>query len=623
MEVKNLRFKNIEIKNFRNFNDINIEVGNKNILFGRNDFGKTNFLYALRFLFDSKIRKYGFSESDYFKHNLHKPIVITVSIELGDDEDSNFLRSEMRGATSFSEEKRGGKQIVYIQLQGGYSIEEGFGNPILWWGGDIEELHPIQQTGNFTLVDKIFQTVYIDPNIDPIDIYKKSHSVLYQGTESSNHDEIKKATSLLNEKISLNSRVLEIGEKLTTSYRGIRDEEIKIELKSEIEINGTFNHLVPYIKQIIGSESSDLDIAQSDKLYPTSGDGRKKLLAYALIRYLHELENEKGKGKKIYLYLIEEVENSLHPSMQQAISRHLFIEGMYEYVFTTTHSVDMLIYMDNVELIRIFKQDNLLQTQSLFYNVPSDYEKSRKRFNRLLSQTLFYDRVLLVEGSSEEILFEATLEKLAEVGIIKYTELESVSILDVGGIGFKEYVNILHKLNIETVIKTDNDLVSTGKEKKYHSTGINRCLNLLSSEISASLDNQYQRKNNKQDALQLKPIIKIRQQKSETMKSNLYSNHLDVIEIFKENNIFLSRIELEDDLIDALKKVPGCHLNDRFAEKFGSDPIKLKKYFKKSKKFNMNNFVNSSGFDQEVAETIYNHDLFRCLKVLVQGVNPD
>lgn len=614
-----MRFKYISIKNFRNFNEVNIEVDNKNIVFGRNDFGKTNFLYALRYMFDSKIRRFGFTESDYFKHNIDEPIIITVSIELDDDEDSNFLRSEMREATSFSEETDEGKQVVYIQLHGEYSLEERIGNPVLLWGGNPEEMHPIQQKGNFTSIDKIFEPVYIDPNVDPSDIYRKSRSILYQGTESSNHEEITNAISLLNEQISLNSRVLEIGEKLTTNYRGIRDEEIQIELKSEIEINGTFNHLVPYIKQIVEDEDSDPDIDQLDRLYPTSGDGRRKLLAYALIRYLHELENEKGKGKKIYLYLIEEVENSLHPSMQQAISRHLFNEEMYRYIFTTTHSVDMLTYMDNVELIRIFKEDNLIQSHSLFYNVPTDFSSSRKKFNRVLSQALFSDRVLLVEGPSEEILFEATLEKLAEVGSVKYTDLERVSILDVGGIGFKEYIGILRELGITTIVKTDNDLQSTRRENKYHSTGINRCLNSLSVEVIARLDAQYQRQNTQQDALQLAPITKRRSEKKETMMRRLFKDHSDIIQLFKENNIFLSEIELEDDLVKALRGVQGCHLNTKFKERFGMEAKELKNHLKKLKKFNMNDFVNSTKFDQEVVEVIYEHNLFQCLQVLVRG----
>lgn len=44
-----MKLKTLSIKNFRNFEDISITLSNKNVVFGMNDVGKTNFLYALRF----------------------------------------------------------------------------------------------------------------------------------------------------------------------------------------------------------------------------------------------------------------------------------------------------------------------------------------------------------------------------------------------------------------------------------------------------------------------------------------------------------------------------------------------------------------------------------------------
>lgn len=45
-----MRFNSVTIKNFRNFEDISVDLTNKNVLFGMNDVGKTNFLYALRYV---------------------------------------------------------------------------------------------------------------------------------------------------------------------------------------------------------------------------------------------------------------------------------------------------------------------------------------------------------------------------------------------------------------------------------------------------------------------------------------------------------------------------------------------------------------------------------------------
>ena len=43
-----MKFKNIKISNFRNFEHIDISLDNKNVFFGMNDVGKTNFLWLFR-----------------------------------------------------------------------------------------------------------------------------------------------------------------------------------------------------------------------------------------------------------------------------------------------------------------------------------------------------------------------------------------------------------------------------------------------------------------------------------------------------------------------------------------------------------------------------------------------
>lgn len=62
-----MKFDAVTIKNFRNFENITIDLTNKNVLFGMNDVGKTNFLYALRFLFDKDVRRQNFIDTDYYK----------------------------------------------------------------------------------------------------------------------------------------------------------------------------------------------------------------------------------------------------------------------------------------------------------------------------------------------------------------------------------------------------------------------------------------------------------------------------------------------------------------------------------------------------------------------------
>lgn len=77
-----MKFETIQIRNFRNFKDIKIKLSNKNVFFGMNDVGKTNFLFALRFVFDKSIRKNGFSNSDFYNKDTSSPIEIIVKINI-------------------------------------------------------------------------------------------------------------------------------------------------------------------------------------------------------------------------------------------------------------------------------------------------------------------------------------------------------------------------------------------------------------------------------------------------------------------------------------------------------------------------------------------------------------
>ena len=102
-----MKFESIKIKNFRNFEEIELTLSNKNIFFGLNDVGKTNFLYALRYVFDKDIRKLNLVDSDF-----HKPIEIIVSLDISDVEDIDCqkLRAQLKGALQSKHSK------VYIKL---------------------------------------------------------------------------------------------------------------------------------------------------------------------------------------------------------------------------------------------------------------------------------------------------------------------------------------------------------------------------------------------------------------------------------------------------------------------------------------------------------------------------
>ncbi len=115
------------------------------------------------------------------------------------------------------------------------------------------------------------------------------------------------------------------------------------------------------------TSASDNKQPENDDLYPTSGEGRKKLLVYSI----YDLLAEESSEKKINLFLIEEPENHLHRAMQLALSHRIFVDEKYKYTFMTTHSSFVLAEMDKVNLVRIYNETKI-DSSSSFYTVPTE-----------------------------------------------------------------------------------------------------------------------------------------------------------------------------------------------------------------------------------------------------------
>lgn len=557
-----MKFKSVMIKNFRNFEEISIDLTNKNVLFGMNDVGKTNFLYALRFLFDKDIRKQNFSDTDYYKKKVNMPIEIVMAIDISDteDADSQKLRAKLKGAILSNQ------NIVYIKVKADYDEKEMVGIPILYWGGDIKELEEMKVHGTFFELDYVFNAIYIDAYVDLYSLFKKNaNTLLLNGEEQDKEiiENIHNTCDELNTQISELSGIKAFEEKITPEYKKFRHDDISVSVKSEIAVKGLYSNIVPYIKQ-------DID----DSLYPTSGEGRKKLLVYAIFDLLSREEEE----KKINIFLIEEPENHLHRSMQIALSHILFLDDKYQYLFMTTHSPYVLTEMDQVNLVRIYNEDKIV-SNSFLYTVPTQFKSQRKMLNRGLVEAIFADKVLLVEGPSESVLFGKVLSE-----INPFYEADGVYILSVGGFGFKPYYDILNALQIDNIIKTDNDLRKIKNKEKYSVLGFSRLNKYIKKNIlsTASID-----------------------EGGVEAKRKLYDDNRDKLdEIRTEYSLYLSRCSLEEDLDEVIHDQMIAYLPNA-----DGDPIK---YLQDAKNNHMVELAEK--LTAEDCRCIYEHYNFACLQ---------
>ena len=575
--------KKLDINNFRNFNSISIELDNKNVVFGMNDVGKTNFLYALRFLLDKDIRKNGFMPTDYHRHNTKEKIQITLTVDLSDfyeSEDTKKFVSETRdGGVRTSE--RG--DIFYIRVEGEYNEEEVFGEPIMKWGDNLEDLKDMPFRGTSYSIDNIFKLVYINPLVDLQKVFEKNRRYIFDENSSEKEDKelidkINKLTKEVNDQIGNMSIINNFQKDITDEYKKLNNEELSIEIKSEMAINGFFSDLMPYIKR-----------ENDDNYYPTSGDGRRKILSYSLLNYI----NKKKYDNKIVIYLLEEPENNLHRSMQISLSKQLFDDDTYKYLFVSTHSSQILYEMDKAMLIRIHSKEKI-ECNSYLYKIEPNYKTDKKKLNREFSNALFYENVLLIEGPSERILFEKILDE-----VNPDYEQQGGYILQVSGTYFKTYIRALKSLDIKVIVKTDNDLRGKkGNIQEYELLGINRCCDLINMDKIENIIMPFNSETKREE--------KLTQLKSK--KKELYKEYESLINQFKQNNIYLSEIDLENDLFSII--------GPKMSEYLQKEEHKVVSYLQDRKLFNMVELIEHLTFDD--CEAVYEDEKFKCLREMVR-----
>ena len=550
-------FKSIHIQNYRNYDDVEIDLSNRNVFIGQNDVGKSNLINAIRLVLDREIRKNNCVETDFHLRNTSEPIIITLAIDISDSDatDTEKLRAKMKGVSLSSEE------ILYIRLTATYNNIDQIAVPVLDWGGDIDNLFPMNGINAFYDIDKVFNILYIDSSIDMNRIFKKNTKKLITTSDDDAAllNQINDIVQSLNDTIGNISGIKKFQDDITACLQQYRDKDLQVSIKSEIAVKGLFDNIVPYIQK-----------TGDDNLYPTAGDGRRKLLAYSIL----EILSKQNQDAKINVFLIEEPENHLHKSLQIALSKILFCNGGFPYVFIATHSPFILMEMEDVQIIRIYN-DNHIFGKSDYYKISSEYQDIKLILNNQLSEAIFANKVLLVEGQSEKILFSYIANKLK----INF-EAKGAYILVVDGIKFPKYYQFLKAIGIKVIIRTDNDLRKRS-DGKYSVLGFCRCNGYL----------DYKK-------LPEDPI----DNNSVAAKRELYKNNNDLINEIADNySIYISHCDLENDLDEIM--------HDKLVEYLGDDPVQ---YLQSNKVYNMSELIKHLTLTD--CQTIYSNPLFTCLK---------
>ncbi len=414
-----MKLQRLIIKNFRGLkgeeNILNFENSNIIFLIGQNNIGKSTFLHAYDFFVNPSKKAV---KEDFYNYSTSEPIEIIGEFlkEPEDDKDiEKALKKEPDWIDKWVDDKTGIVKIkkVWSVINSKfekYTYDHANNQYIINGFGGLHTL-VTKYTPTAIFINAIETEKSFEDKINAIidkeylkkieNLYNKEYSTAFE------------AISVLQEKITTSEKVDEYNTRINKNFKQVfPDLELKISQKKEedIDITKAFNknHSISIHKEGI----------ERKEIFSQHGHG---IIRQALFNFLTFLKEASSSSKKDYIILFEEPELYMHPK-----SIYLLREQLYEIaenspfqILCATHSAGMIdISKPHSSLVRITKNKVNETTKtfqvghSIFQSEENkNYVQMINRFNPNVCETFYTDKVLLVEGDTEAIIYRELLKK--------------------------------------------------------------------------------------------------------------------------------------------------------------------------------------------------------------------
>ena len=423
-----LIIEKIKLLNFKKFQEISLDFNQYfNILIGDNESGKSTVLLALDLVLSgskNKIENIGLeflfnndSIKKYFSTNKHYSKLPELSVELFFNEQNN---EDLNGKNN-SEHKEcdGLKLVVKPDMEYINEIINIISNttnnfPFEFYKYEFSSFQGKPYTGYSKFVNHIF----IDNSRIGSEYAMKEYVNNMYNSQIESSDKFDYQNQYRKYKNEFNNKVLKCINDKTENYNfGVKNDS-----KSNL--------------------LTDLTIFEDDIPIENKGKGKQCFVKT-------EFAIRKSK-KNIDVILIEEPENHLSHSNMRSLINYISKTGGRQ-IFITTHNnlISSRLDLKNVILLSSTSDDyaklnNLDNDTAKYFMKASDHN---------ILEFALSKKVILVEGDAEYMLMDKMFETVANK---KHSEFE-VSIIAIGGISFKRYLNIAKILKIKTAIIRDND----------------------------------------------------------------------------------------------------------------------------------------------------------------------
>lgn len=510
--MKSLFISRVKIKNYRNFKDVDVRLGHKQIIIGENNVGKTNFLKALQLILDPTLSDEDrmLEESD-FNDTLVNPmenkeeIVIEVYIE--NYSNNKTILTVFQDATDKNEK---GKEVLkltyrffpYIDDAGNieyqYNIFKGNDETKKFGSYErkylnlkvIKALRDVESEIRNSRTSPI-QRMLKDYAIDKKDLERIAEEYRKNGEEILNLDELVDLTNNINKRFGtiLGSDDFDVSLQAMEISPGRVLSSLKLLMaqRHTSDISLGLNNIL-YISMI-------LQMLQ-DKTVPSliKEDKYNELIVLAggdIVKDTYEQSQNRNyflkegisdvQHKKLYSFMsknmpisnavtilaIEEPEAHLHPVNQRLIYKDV-IQNSNNSVLLTTHSthitaiapINSIVHLhnDGTKGTEIHATAAMPMDEGEFLDVERYLDVKR-------GEIYLGKAVLLVEGIAEEYLVPRFAELLG-----KPLDEKGIIVCNINCTNFTPYVKLLHSLAIPYAVITDGDfyVINDKDEREYH-----------------------------------------------------------------------------------------------------------------------------------------------------------
>lgn len=473
--------KKVSISNYRNFRSFEAQLQKLTIVIGENDTGKTNFFSALSLPLSGN--QIDFNQKRLNISDLNKDSILEFFASIIDDESEGVQLSKIPKVLvtiEFTDPKNSyetallAKWIVADGDEENYRIRYEFkpknDNDILELTRKLLVGKTIDEVNWFILPIELYDYQIVSVNNEKVIGFSDLRNVSIHNINAE-RDDFSESSSMKSNSIFTKLLMNTLGEddksEINTAYS---------EFFTAIEKTDTFD-------KIIGNNSdfdNYNDIVEKLECIPNLPN-LKNILSNITLRYGNEFLYQKGLGQRNLIYIlilfayykscgdtfnlccIEEPE--AHLSVNNLRLVRDFIEKSSS---NSSTLVQTIISTHNPTIINKLQISNVLAfTGDKAINLAGVPEKLvdylRKRPNFDILKLLFANKVILVEGTTEEMLISTFLSKEANV-------LNDVEVIAIGQRGYTNFLDIWLALNKDNMNKKigvirDYDNSDTAKEK--------------------------------------------------------------------------------------------------------------------------------------------------------------